>query len=171
MDINLNGLRGIYNETIDMLIGANGFGSDCTFIYEQNGSNCPNCGYDPIARRSNGVYNGTGDIPFAYGQMCPICAGAGKTVAQKTETVTLTTIFNQKDFMQIGNVSAPVGDMQTISNVTTYPKIKSVDYIVPKGGDIEDYRQNSYTRMGEPKFVSLGDNRYIITNWKRGGSE
>ena len=32
--------------------------------------------------------------------------------------------------MQIGNVSAPVGDMQTISNVTTYPKIKSVDYIV-----------------------------------------
>ena len=110
-------------------------------------------------------------MPFAYGQMCPICAGEGKTTLSKSETVQLTLVFNQKDFMQIGSVSAPVGNMQSISTIASYPKIKSVDYVIPSGNNISDYRQNSYTRMSEPEFVSLGDNRYIVTNWQRGGAE
>ena len=28
--------------------------------------------------------------------------------------------------------------------------------------------QNEFTRISEPQFVSLGDNRYIFTNWQRG---
>lgn len=168
MKIDLSSLRTKYNAAMDMLVSSTGFGTPCSFVYEDTGSQCPNCDFDPISRRSNGQYNGSGPQPFGYGQMCPVCAGDGKINSQKTETVYLATIFSQKDFMSVGSVTAPVGDMQSISNIDTYTQIKSADYIVPSGS-ITDYRQNPYTRMSEPEFVSLGDNRFIITNWQRGG--
>lgn len=173
MNIKLDGVRTLYNEAITMLIGSSGLGQSCTFVHEQGAVQCPNCGYDPITKRSNGIYktSPSGSMPFAYGQLCPICAGEGKTTSTETETDTLTLVFNQKDFMYVGSVGAPVGDMQSISDISSYPKIKSADYIIPSGGDISDYRQNSYTRMSEPQFVSLGDNKYIVTNWQRGGAE
>jgi hypothetical protein len=171
MNINLNGVKAMYNSAIDMLVSSSGFAQPCVFVYEQGGVKCPNCGYDPLSKRSNGVYNGSGIMPFPYGQLCPVCAGEGKTTTTKEETVQLTLVFNQKDFMQIGSVSTAVGNMQSISTIASYPKIKSADYVIPSGNGISDYRQNSYTRMSEPEFVSLGDNRYIVTNWQRGGAE
>ena len=75
MDINLSSLKTLYNNTMDNLISTNGLGSACVFVYEERGTQCYNCNWDPITRRSNGEYNGTGGYPFGYGVMCPICNG------------------------------------------------------------------------------------------------
>ncbi len=170
MNINLAGVRNIYNSTIDMLISSSGFGSPCTFVYEKDrGSQCPNCNYDPITGRSNGVYktSPSGEIPFGYGQMCPVCNGVGKVSTIKKETVYLANVIGQKNFISVGDVGVTNGDMQSISKTETLSKIKSVDYIMQSGGGISEYTQNKFTRASEPQLVSLGDNRYIITNWKQ----
>ena len=168
MDINLSSLKTLYNNTMDNLISTNGLGSACVFVYEERGTQCYNCNWDPITRRSNGEYNGTGGYPFGYGVMCPICNGVGTVNSEKTETINLAMVFGQKNFLYFGDVGVPQGDMQTISTLETYQQIKTADYIVPSGGNVTQYAQNEFTRVSEPQFISLGDNRYIFTNWQRG---
>lgn len=49
-------------------------------------SDCPNCGYDPVTRKSNGIYNTSNPYavgseynrPFNRGSVCPVCGGTGK---------------------------------------------------------------------------------------------
>ena len=45
-------------------------------ISSSTSTQCPNCLYDVVNKRSAGMYNGTGPQPFTNGK-CPVCSGVG----------------------------------------------------------------------------------------------
>ena len=43
---------------------------------------CPNCGWNTVELRSNGVPSGSPVVPFKKGETCPICSGRGRLTAR-----------------------------------------------------------------------------------------
>jgi hypothetical protein len=166
--MDLTSLKSLYNSTIDELLKSYGLAVPCSFVFENpKQTQCVNCNYDPIAKKSANSYKAGGPINFPTGQLCPICVGLGEVANSTEETIYLITIFDYKKFINFGNVSIPDGVMQSICNITYFNKIKNADYIIVDTS-LSKLAQNKFTRISEPQPVGLGDNNYIITNWQRG---
>jgi hypothetical protein len=45
-------------------------------------ADCPNCGWSMSEQKSNGLPSKSPIVPFKQGEICPICAGKGKLLAQ-----------------------------------------------------------------------------------------
>lgn len=166
--IDLTSIKSVYKSIIDDLITANGLAVSCKFVFKNaSPSQCPNCEYDPISRKSNNIYKSGGPISFPNGTICPICAGLGKYDTSDDQIIPLIVIFDYSKFIGVGPVDAPVCDMQSICKVSEYFKIKNADHIIM---DISLYglTENKFTRTSEPQPVGLGQNLYLFTNWKKG---
>jgi hypothetical protein len=105
-------------------------------------------------------------IWFPEGHVCPVCNGIGAMPTTTTTSQDIVVIFDNKKFINFGNVNVPVGDMQTITPISMYTELKTADYIIVDT-NVTPYAQNKFTRISEPQPVGLGDNRYIFTNWER----
>ena len=75
-------------------------------------------------------------------------------------------VFDNKKFINFGNVNVQQGDMQTITPISMYTDLTTADYITVDTS-VTPYAQNKFTRVSEPQPVGLGSNRYIFTNWER----
>lgn len=67
------------------------------FIYRpDSNTKCPNCNWDPVGKRSSGVYNGSGPKPFTVGK-CPVCRGAGQLGSENKLPVNVTRVWLKQD--------------------------------------------------------------------------
>lgn len=75
------GIQQRYKQGIDLFMQKTG-----KEVQIQTGlDDCPNCGYDRLLNKSNGIYNAghqdreaTQNRRFQTGQQCPVCGGLGK---------------------------------------------------------------------------------------------
>tara|TARA_R100001163_G_C5055102_1_gene191585 strand:- start:182 stop:1363 length:1182 start_codon:yes stop_codon:yes gene_type:complete len=57
IDINLNAVKGLYNDMMDMLVSTSGLAVPCSLVHEDpTGSGCPNCKINPVTGRSTSRY-------------------------------------------------------------------------------------------------------------------
>lgn len=164
--MDLTPLKTLYNQQIDIILADTGLTIPCNLIYETTKlTQCPNCVYDSISKKSANIYNGTGPISFVNGQTCPFCLGSGLTNSSVAEdAVHFAVLTDSKNF--VGAVNAPNIDAQTICNISYLDSIKKCSKIV-FNTDIPSLTNNIFIRANEPSPVGLGDSRYIFTNWKR----
>jgi len=164
--MDLSPLKTIYNNHIDIILANTGLTIPCTLVYERTKiSVCPNCQYDTISKKSANIYKAGGPLPFANGQTCPYCLGAGTTNTSMAEDqVHFAVLTDSKNF--IGSVNIADIDAQTICSINYLDKIKKCSKII-FNTDIANLTNNIFIRSNEPAPVGLGDNKYIFTNWKR----
>ena len=128
---------------------------------------CANCIYDPIGKKSSNRYITGGPIPFANGQICPMCGGVGRIAQEDSEEIALAVIWDQKNWIDLGvNIHAPEGYAQTISEMSSLPKIKKAKDII-FSIDIEKNAIHRFIRHGEPVPIGMGRDSFIVTMWKR----
>ena len=162
----------LFNNAIDSLLENNALTLPCKLRYvgQQNPTFCNNCIYDPITKLSANLYNNTGPNPFADGTICPVCMGNGTTDSESTittKTFNLAVIFDSKYFLNANKlINIPDGTIQTLCSIYLISHIRNAnDMIVDT--KIQNYGQYIYQRDSDPEPAGLGDNKYIITLWKR----
>ena len=164
--MDLTPLKNIYNKHIDIILSETGLTIPCSLVYETTKlTDCPNCIYDTISKKSSNQYQGGGPLPFSNGQTCPFCLGSGITSSSVAETaINLAVITDSKKF--VGVVNSPDISAQTICSINHLDAIKKASKII-FNTDIATLTNNIFVRENEPSPVGLGDSKYIFTNWKR----
>lgn len=163
--------KDIFNNAIDSLLENNSLSLPCKIIYDNqiNNTYCNNCIFDNISLLSSNIYNGTGPSPFQEGGVCPVCLGLGLSKnTNSSETVYLAFIFDSKYFLNTNSkvVNIPDGTVQSLCSINLLNKIKNASEIV-FDNNLANVAHFRYERAGDPEPVGLGENRYIITLWKR----
>lgn len=142
----------------------------CTLLYGvTKTTQCENCIYDGIGKKSSNRYKDGGPIPFINGQMCPLCQGDGvKQIQTSEDGVYLAVIWNYKDFIHIDRkvAESPDGFVQTLSLATTTYKIKAAQEII-FNTDLEESVRHKFKRHGEPTPLGYGEDAFILTYWKK----
>lgn len=169
MSINFPDLQNIYNTQMDLLLANTGLTTKCLFNYGVSKKNiCPNCIYDSNLKKSSNQYKPGGPRPFVSGRICPYCNGVGFYGNTQVEEVYLAVIWDYKDWIiKPINIENPTGMIQTICDRSYYSKFK-------KCKDMTVVYSTSNTNplfelAEDPNPAGLGDNNYLITNWKRIG--
>jgi hypothetical protein len=163
--------KNTFNNAIDALLLQTALTVPCKLLYsgQQNNTYCNNCIFDPISKLSANIYNSTGPVPFTENSICPVCMGMGLKTSDAYETVYLAVIFDSKYFMNItskNTINVVDGMVQTICHTTLLPKLRNANELIVDT-NIEAYGEYAYQRASDPTPVGLGDNRYIMTMWKR----
>lgn len=162
---NFPNLQNIYNTQMDLLLSSTGLTTECELNYGvTNRQICPNCIYDPGLKKSSNKYKTGGPVPFALGQMCPYCYGVGWNGEEKTETVYLAVIADNKKWINPPpNIAMADNMIQTICSKIYYDKLKQCKDMTLIYGNGKNPKYNLYT---DPTPAGLGDSNYIIAIWK-----
>jgi len=155
---------------IDALIEEGACSAPCLLDYGVTKWNaCTNCTYNPIGRKSGNRYKSGGPIPFPNGQTCPMCNGAGRIGDEQTEEIHMMVIWDYDSWINVGGqdrtTQTPGGFAQTISDITTYAKIKRAKTVL-LNTDVSNYEKHRFQRDGEPNLCGIGE-QYVITMWER----
>lgn len=170
LNIAWDNLRTLHQNGIDALL--TNMSVTCQFVYGTTLiSECPNCIYDPVGKKSSNRYQPGGPMLFANGMQCPYCGGLGATYEDETENVSLIVLWNPKDWVNVGydRTKVATGLIQTMSSSDTYAKIKRAKEIVVDTS-LNTLQKHIYVRKGEPGWCGLGEARYVITMWEEAGS-
>lgn len=163
--------KNIFNNAIDSLLEDNALTLPCKIIYDNqiNNTYCNNCIFDNISLLSSNIYNGTGPSPFQEGSVCPVCLGLGLSKNTKaSETVYLAFIFDSRYFLNINSkvINIPDGSVQSLCSINLLQKIKNASEII-FDSNLTNIGHFKYERASDPEPLGLGENRYIITLWKK----
>lgn len=168
--IDFRELQATYITQMDQLLAPTGLTTRCLLNYGVAKKNiCPNCIYNPSLKKSTNKYKTGGPRPFPQGMICPYCKGSGFYGNIQVEEVYLAVIWSYKDWVIKNiNIENPTGMIQTICDRTLYSKFKKCENMTVV------YTENSaanplFQLDEEPNPAGLGDNNYLITNWKRIG--
>lgn len=151
-------------DAIDAFVDTHCDGRVLSSFRETYNTHCSGEDYFPVPvseEAASGEY-----IWFPEGHICPVCNGVGSFPVTTTESKDIVVIFDNKKFINFGNVNVSQGDMQTITPITMYTTLTTADYILVDTS-VTPYTQNKFTRVSEPQPVGLGENKYIFTNWQR----
>ena len=164
-------LKNIFNNAIDSLLEDNALTLPCKIIYNNqiNQTHCTNCIFDNISLLSSNIYNGTGPNPFPEGSVCPVCLGLGSIHnGSSSENIYLAFIFDSKYFLNINSkvINIPDGSIQSLCNISLLTKLKNAQEIV-FDNNLNNIGHFKYERASDPEPLGFGDNRYIITLWKK----
>lgn len=164
-------LKQTFNNAIDSLLENNALSLPCKIIYDNQINNvyCNNCILDNISLISSNIYNGTGPNPFGEGGVCPVCLGLGLVKNPNSgETVHLAFIFDSKYFLNINNkvINIPDGSIQSLCHTSLLNKIKNASEII-FDNNLSNIGHFKYERANDPEPLGFGDNRYILTLWKK----
>lgn len=165
-------LKDTFNFAIDSLLENNALSLPCKIIYDNQLNNiyCNNCIFDNISLLSSNIYKPGGPIPFPDGGVCPVCVGQGQIKNSNTnsETIYLAFIFDSKYFLNINSkvINIPDGSVQSLCNIELLQKLKNASEIIFDNNlsNIDHFR---YERASSPEPLGFGDNRYILTLWKK----
>lgn len=160
--IDFSALKDTYNNQISLILADNGLTTPCKFTFASAVQNiCINCIYDVNTKRSSGRYKAGGPISFALGQTCPYCSGLGFYGNSNTEeNIYMAIIWDSESWINFPtDIQSPLNYIQSISSTSLLSKIDSANYI--------SIKNQKYQLDGNPQFIGLGDNNYIISTWKR----
>lgn len=163
---NFPNLQATYNRHMDLLLDSTGLTTKCILNFGvSNMEICPNCIYDPGLKKSSNAYKNGGPVPFSSGQMCPYCYGVGWSGQEKTQTVYLAVIADNKKWINPPiNITIADNMIQTICNKTYYDSLKKCkDMTVIYSENIDNPK---YSLYNDPTPAGLGDSNYIIAIWK-----
>jgi hypothetical protein len=156
----------LFNQQMDAFLQSSGLSTECLLNYGiSDASLCPNCIYDSILKKSANKYKSGGPKQFNSGQICPYCRGVGFYGLEKTESVYLAVLWDYKSWIiKPINIENPVGYVQTICHKQYTTKILTAkDMTIP--GLIPD--PPTFILDAEPTPAGLGDQNYIICQWKK----
>lgn len=170
MNINFKELQAIYKAQMDELLASTGLTTKCLLNYGTTKTNiCPNCIYDTNLKKSSGKYKVGGPRPFVSGRICPYCNGSGSYGEVASEEVYLAVIANHKDWIiKPINVENAEGMIQTICSRDLYAKFKKCKDLTVVYSEVNS--NPMFELAQDPTPAGLGDNIYIVSNWKRVGA-
>lgn len=163
-----NTIKSTIQDALDDLITE--LGKTCKLVYPAKMVDCPNCVFDPVAKRSANIYQDGGPHPFSNGQICPYCDGQGKRLVHQEDEILLLLNWSPKTFeypLKNLDVRMPYEVLQTKCYLTDFPKLKRAEYLIAQV-PIQGYVEKRFKLMAEPTDVSnIIQNRYIVSVWER----
>lgn len=152
---------------MDAFLASSGLTTECVLNYGvKNVTECPNCIYDSALKKSANIYKSGGPISFEDYQICPYCRGAGLYGSQQTENIYLAVLWDYKSWLiKPINLENPTGYIQTICSKNYTTKIlQAQDMFIPS---VNSPDSPAFILDGEPTPAGLGDQNYIISQWKK----
>ncbi len=151
----------------DML---NELGKTLRLVYEPVKSLCPNCRLSPITKRSSGVYESGGPIPFEGGQPCPVCEGEGWLVSEeKFDDIKASVARSPRDwFIAVSpDIVVPAGTVQLKMFSSNWAKAKRARKVIlsPESGGVELETYKLHSALGDPSNLVPG--RYMVGLFER----
>lgn len=154
-----------YNDAVDAMINTN-FGVDCKCVYPPLKTQCVNCVFDSIGRKSANKYAHGGPAPFNFG-ICPVCGGSGYRETESFDTIKLRVYYTPRDFKKIsGNVEVPMGGLMVIGFLTDVFKLKNSARVIVNS-TLEGVASGAYELSGEPQPWGFKRNRYFMAVLQR----
>lgn len=152
---------------MDLLLAQTGLTTKCILNYGITKKNiCPNCIYDSNLKKSSNKYKLGGPRPFVTGRICPYCNGVGFYGETQGEEIYIAIIANYKDWViRPINVEKAEGMIQTISSKSFYSQFKRCRNMTVVYSEVN--ANPVFELAEEPAHAGLGDNNYLICNWKR----
>lgn len=150
-----------YYSAVDDFINSN-FPCPSTLIYPGKKTDCPNCIYDGIGKKSANIYQSGGPYPFDNGMICPYCNGDGYKLDTPTEVINLRVYWTKKDWVKsVGNIAIPDGSIMVIGFITDLPKfLKCTEIKI--SNETAGYIDYKYIRSAEPFPWGLRKKRYFV---------
>lgn len=150
-----------------MLLAETGLTTKVEFNFGTNKNLCPNCIFDTNLQKSSNKYKTGGPIQFDLGRLCPYCNGAGYDIDTKLSTGYLAIIWDYNKWINPPpDIAQPDGMIQTIcdqSYLWDIRQCQDMGVIYPS----KNNKPHKFVLYGEPNPAGLGDNRYIISMWKK----
>lgn len=153
----------IYQSRIDALI--NQLGKNILLEFDPIKDPCPNCGFDILNNRSNGVYKLGGPIPFSRGQKCPYCKAKGFLLVSVNKCIKALIKWNPREVINYGistkryNNIVRIKAFLTDSDDLSRAKTAIIDY------DIADQFKQVVKLIKGPVPVGLREDRYCTSFW------
>jgi len=131
-------------------------------------SDCPNCLYDSIRKRSKNVYStgnpnppGALNKPFLRGKKCPVCNGQGvlKTQRRANYTATISTKFKEREVLEAGIGEMDINAIKTSTVIGSYNDILTCELAT-----IDDLE---YRPLGKPVKSGLQELIRVKMFWER----
>jgi hypothetical protein len=154
----------IYQSRIDALI--NQLGKNVLLEFDPIQESCPNCYFDTIRKRSNGIYRPGGPRPFGRGRKCPYCLGRGFLETSVQKCIRCLISWNAGD---TENYGISTTDYKSIVRFKTY--LYNFDDLVRAKFAISNYAIMSLVKLRvrcikQPIIVGLREDRYCISFWE-----
>lgn len=109
-------------------------GKECKVVYPPKIIACVNCLVDPIGKKSKNIYLSGGPVPFPQGSICPVCDGAGGTLASETfDIVQVILHWQPREFggVKLDNVRLAKGVIKIKGYLSDLPKFQRCSYMIP----------------------------------------
>lgn len=143
-------LVNLHNCKISELI--TNLGQDCTLQSPAELIECTNCIYDPISKRSTGIYKTGGPRPFTKG-VCPHCRGIGREDSKTESTIRCVVIWNPKEWIdilpEVMDWKVPRNMIQLWGYYSDVPALLEADTIIV-AKDLRDIVKYVCRRVGQP---------------------
>ena len=157
-------LIAIYQSRIDALI--NQLGKNVRLIFDPVLTPCPNCLYDVLRKRSNGIYRTGGPRPFKRGRKCPYCKGKGLNETSVEKCIKCLLKWNPMD---AENYGISISGKKGIVRMKTF--LTSADDMIQAKTAIANYDIRSQMKLNVklisgPIPVGLREDRYCISFWE-----
>ena len=154
----------IYQNRIDALI--NQLGKNVRFIFDPTLTPCPNCLFDTLRKRSNGIYRTGGPRPFKRGRKCPYCKGRGLLETSVEKCIKCLVKWSPRELKDYG---ISIENKKGIVRLKTY--LTAIDDIIGAKVAIIDYDQTDIVKLKVRKIrgptpVGLREDRYCISFWE-----
>ena len=157
-------LIAIYQSRIDALI--NQLGKNVRLIFDPILTPCPNCLYDTLRKRSNGIYRSGGPRPFKRGRKCPFCKGKGLNETSVEKCIKCLIKWNPTDVENYGiSVSSTKDIVRFKTHLTNFNNLVGANCAI-SNYDIKDIVTFKVKRITEPVLVGLRESRYCISFWE-----
>lgn len=154
------------HEFVSTKIMNSSIGNNCQLYYPPIKTDCPNCQFNPITKKSANIYVSGGPIAFSGG-LCPYCNGEGFVYSESTETIRMKVYWNPKDWEDIGvDIQQSDGVIQTQAFVYDAPKIERCNYMIPV---VKNEQTVIYKYKLLRKSIPHGfrQDKFFISFWER----
>lgn len=157
-------LKNLFKIGINEILSSTGLTNLCTLYFSGTFDYCNNCLFDKSSNMSSNIYNGTGPIQFDDYTMCPVCAGAGKSLLNDTsKELYLAVISDSKYFIGLPNNLINIQNiaLQIMCSKNHIDTLRLCNFLV-----VNSDPTKKYEKIDGGNLVGLGDLDYIIMNWR-----
>jgi len=155
----------IYQSRIDALI--NQLGKNVYLEFDPITSPCPNCSYDSLRKRSNGIYKAGGPQPFVLGTRCPYCKGKGLLETSVNKCIKCLLKWNPRDASDFGiSVESHKSIVRLKTFLSEADDLKKAATVLVNH-DIASQLKFRVRLVKGPIPVGLREDRYCISFWEQ----
>lgn len=154
----------IYQGRVDALL--NQVGKNVTLQFDPIITDCPNCEFDPIRKRSSGHYVAGGPSPFEYGRRCPYCKGKGIIEEDAELCIKCLIAWNPTNVAKFGisvQKNAEIVKLKTL--VDNAPDLQRAKIAIIDRQVIDLVKYKARLVRG-PYPIGLREDRYCISFWR-----